>query len=101
MLVQSPLNIAIFPFRLQPLTGYPGFYRIFAIDSIAGIGTMSFFDTKTGCFAGLGHPICDSDTGGIVPVHSGEAVPVKMKTLRMLGDANHIIIGVARDDTKI
>lgn len=31
----------------------------------------------------------------------GEAVPVKMKTLRMLGDANHIIIGVARDDTKI
>ena len=27
-------------------------------------------------------------------------VPVKMKTLRMLGDANHIIIGVALGDTK-
>lgn len=45
-------------------------------DSIAGIGTMTFIDKSTGRFAGLGHPICDSDTGGIVPLHSGEAVPV-------------------------
>ncbi|WP_303836379.1 SpoIVB peptidase [Ruminococcus flavefaciens] len=51
-------------------------------DSIAGIGTMSFFDTKTGCFAGLGHPICDSDTGGVVPVHSGEAVPVEITEVK-------------------
>ena len=51
-------------------------------DSIAGIGTMSFFDAKTGCFAGLGHPICDSDTGGIVPVHSGEAVPVDITKVK-------------------
>lgn len=51
-------------------------------DSIAGIGTMSFFDTKTGCFAGLGHPICDSDTGGVVPVHSGEAVPVEITDVK-------------------
>ena len=47
-------------------------------DSIAGIGTMTFIDKETGRFAGLGHPICDSDTGGIVPVHSGEAVPVEI-----------------------
>lgn len=47
-------------------------------DSIAGIGTMTFIDKDTGRFAGLGHPICDSDTGGIVPVHSGEAVPVEI-----------------------
>jgi len=45
-------------------------------DSIAGIGTMTFIDKSTGRFAGLGHPICDSDTGGMVPLHSGEAVPV-------------------------
>ena len=47
-------------------------------DSIAGIGTMTFIDKATGRFAGLGHPICDSDTGEIVPVHSGEAVPVEI-----------------------
>ncbi|MCR4640334.1 SpoIVB peptidase [Ruminococcus sp.] len=51
-------------------------------DSIAGIGTMSFFDTETGCFAGLGHPICDSDTGRMVPVHSGEAVPVEITEVK-------------------
>lgn len=47
-------------------------------DSIAGIGTMTFIDKATGRFAGLGHPICDSDTGGIVPLHSGEAVPIEI-----------------------
>lgn len=47
-------------------------------DSIAGIGTMTFIDPETGRFAGLGHPICDTDTGGLIPVHSGEAVPVEI-----------------------
>lgn len=51
-------------------------------DSIAGIGTMAFFNKDTGAFVGLGHPICDSDTGGIVPVHSGEAVPVDITEVR-------------------
>lgn len=47
-------------------------------DSLAGIGTMTMIDTETGNFAGLGHPICDADTGELVPVHSGEAVPVEI-----------------------
>lgn len=47
-------------------------------DSIAGIGTMTFFDKTTGEFAGLGHPVCDSDTGELVPIYSGEAVPVEI-----------------------
>ena len=51
-------------------------------DSIAGIGTMTFFERNSGSFVGLGHPICDSDTGGIVPVHSGEAVPVEINDVR-------------------
>ncbi len=51
-------------------------------DSIAGIGTMTFINKETGEFAGLGHPICDSDTGGFVPVYSGEAVPVEITEAR-------------------
>lgn len=47
-------------------------------DSIAGIGTMTFVDKSTGAFAGLGHPICDSDTGETVTISSGEAVPVEI-----------------------
>lgn len=47
-------------------------------DSIAGIGTMTFIDKSTGSFAGLGHPVCDSDTGEIIPISSGKAVPIEV-----------------------
>jgi stage IV sporulation protein B len=45
-------------------------------DSSAGIGTITFYDPNTKMFGGLGHPVCDSDTGEILPLHSGEVVPV-------------------------
>jgi len=51
-------------------------------DSVAGIGTMTFINRATGEFAGLGHPICDSDTGELVPLQSGEAVPVNITDVR-------------------
>ncbi|MDP4153625.1 MAG: SpoIVB peptidase [Bacillota bacterium] len=43
-------------------------------DSTAGIGTLTFFEPKTGIFAGLGHGICDVDTGDIMPMMSGSVV---------------------------
>ena len=45
-------------------------------DSSAGIGTMTYYDPQEGVFAGLGHAICDVDTGAIMPLSSGEAVEV-------------------------
>lgn len=42
-------------------------------DSTAGIGTLTYCEPETGCFGGLGHPICDSDTGELIPLGSGEA----------------------------
>lgn len=47
-------------------------------DSSAGIGTMTFYDPDSGSFGGLGHPICDTDTGDILPLDSGEAGPVEI-----------------------
>ena len=44
-------------------------------DSAAGIGTPTFFDTETGVLAGLGHAICDVDTGEAIPISGGELVP--------------------------
>ena len=44
-------------------------------DSSAGVGTMTFVDNAAGVFAGLGHPISDSDTGESVALRSGEIVP--------------------------
>ena len=42
-------------------------------DSAAGIGTLTYYDPATGCFGGLGHPICDPDTGETIPLACGEA----------------------------
>lgn len=47
-------------------------------DSTAGIGTVTFYEPQTGRFGGLGHPVCDSDTGEIIPVSSGEAAEVEI-----------------------
>lgn len=45
-------------------------------DGAAGIGTVTFVDPKTGAFGGLGHGICDSDTGNIVAMERGEICDV-------------------------
>ncbi len=41
-------------------------------DSSAGIGTVTFVDPATGAFGGLGHGICDRDTGKLVPMKRGD-----------------------------
>ena len=43
-------------------------------DSSAGIGTLTFFSPELDVVAGLGHGICDTDTGELVPFESGEFV---------------------------
>ncbi len=43
-------------------------------DSSAGVGTLTFVDVEDGVFAGLGHPISDSDTGESIALRSGEIV---------------------------
>ena len=40
-------------------------------DSTAGIGTITYFQPETNTYSALGHGICDSDTGNILTVKSG------------------------------
>lgn len=47
-------------------------------DSSAGVGTMTFVDNAAGVFAGLGHPISDSDTGESIALRTGEIVPCEI-----------------------
>lgn len=47
-------------------------------DSSAGIGTLTFIDNTTGIYAGLGHPINDSDTGRSIHLRTGEIAPVNI-----------------------
>jgi stage IV sporulation protein B len=48
-------------------------------DSTAGIGTLTYYEPETGQFGGLGHPICDPDTGELIPLASGEADAVTIQ----------------------
>jgi stage IV sporulation protein B len=40
-------------------------------DSMAGIGTVTWYDPDTGCFGALGHGINDVDTALLMPLQSG------------------------------
>ena len=44
-------------------------------DSSSGIGTLTFCSKENGMFAGLGHGVCDVDTGEIIPCGTGDVVP--------------------------
>ena len=45
-------------------------------DGGAGIGTVTFIDPQSGIFAGLGHGICDGDTGQLIPMDRGTVIDV-------------------------
>ena len=44
-------------------------------DSMAGIGTMTFYDPQSGIFGTLGHGINDVDTSLLMPLQSGAIMP--------------------------
>ncbi len=65
---------------LKPEKSVNGGYKagIWVRDSSAGIGTVTFYDDSNGTFAGLGHGVCDVDTGKIMPLNNGEAVRARV-----------------------
>ncbi len=50
-------------------------------DSSAGLGTMTFYSSVNGAFAGLGHAILDIDTGVLLPINSGEIVKTEILSI--------------------
>lgn len=45
-------------------------------DGASGIGTVTFYDRETGIFGGLGHGICDSESGEVISMKTGEVIGV-------------------------
>ena len=87
----SPVNVQInrdgreITFELTPVfSEYSRTYQVgmWVRDSTAGIGTMTFYEPSSGAFGGLGHPICDIDTGSVIPISSGEIVDVKINNVK-------------------
>lgn len=55
---------------------------IWVRDSTAGVGTFTFYSPENNTFGGLGHPVCDTDTGICIPIASGEACPVEISSVK-------------------
>ena len=54
---------------------------IWVRDSGAGIGTVTFLIPETGAFAGLGHGICDADTGELIAMKRGSVSDVTISSV--------------------
>jgi stage IV sporulation protein B len=57
-----------------------GDYRVglWVRDSSAGIGTLTFYSPAANIVCGLGHGVCDEDTGEILQLNSGEIVTAEI-----------------------
>ncbi|MCL2567924.1 MAG: SpoIVB peptidase [Oscillospiraceae bacterium] len=51
-------------------------------DGMAGIGTVTFYDPKTGIFGALGHAVSDVETGVLMPIGGGSIMPAGVKSVR-------------------
>lgn len=64
--------------NLTPALNTQGEYQmgLWVRDSSAGIGTLTYYNPTNQSFGGLGHGVCDVDTGELMPFQSGEVVEV-------------------------
>ena len=51
-------------------------------DSMAGIGTVTYYDPSTGAFGALGHGITDMDTSLLMPFSSGSVLASTVKAVK-------------------
>lgn len=51
-------------------------------DNIAGVGTMTFYDTDTGQFGALGHGITDIDSGVLIDIDKGKILKSKVISIQ-------------------
>lgn len=61
-----------------------GVYRLGAWirDSMAGIGTLTYYDPATGRYGALGHGITDVDTAQLMPLSKGSIMETTVKSVR-------------------
>lgn len=51
-------------------------------DSMAGIGTVTYYDPATGEFGALGHGVNDTDTAQLMPMESGGLLPATVADVK-------------------
>jgi stage IV sporulation protein B len=93
------LSVPVRPVR----DGEDGAYRlgIWVRDSTAGVGTLSFYDPKSGMYGALGHAITDVDTGAMLSVGEGEIYESRVvDILRSEGGRPGELMGDFMNDAK-
>lgn len=79
----NPLTLSVrrenmtFSTEICPVKSEDSSYKagLWVRDSSAGIGTLTYYNQEQQVFAGLGHGICDVDTGELMPLRNGDIVP--------------------------
>ena len=69
---------------VEPSQNDQGVYCIGAWvrDSMAGIGTMTWYDSATGVFGALGHGVTDTDTALLMPFSNSSILPSTVKAVK-------------------
>ncbi|MBE6605984.1 MAG: SpoIVB peptidase [Ruminococcaceae bacterium] len=69
---------------LTPAKSPDGKYKagLWLRDNTAGVGTVTYINPDTGEFAGLGHGICDCDTGRLLPLLRGSVMNVSINGIK-------------------
>ena len=67
-----------------PVENRQGVYQlgVWLRDSMAGIGTVTYYDPNTGIFAALGHGINDVDTAMLMPMEAGSIMPASVEEVK-------------------
>lgn len=73
------LNLKIKPIKTDENKSYK--IGIWVRDSSAGIGTVTFYQEESKGFAGLGHGVCDVDTGELLPLAQGDIVSTALDSI--------------------
>lgn len=70
--------------KVNPVLATDGKYRLglWAKDAATGIGTLTYYDPQTGSFGALGHGICDTASGRLVEIESGEITNANIVSLK-------------------
>ena len=70
--------------RVEPERNEDGVCQIGAWirDSMAGIGTLTWYDPESGKFGALGHGVTDADTGLLMPFQDGSVLPSTVKAVK-------------------
>jgi stage IV sporulation protein B len=82
--IQAQRGTRSIQLQAEPAENEQGNYQlgVWLRDSMAGIGTLTFYDPSSGVFGALGHGINDVDTATLMPLQSGTIMPASVAEVK-------------------